>query len=112
MPKNRMYVRDLENKKKREIQPIWRGAGCILIVILPLISYTISTIVIDNKKISTWIIIPKEIIVPKFSDPLILVKLLYTIIFIFILFFIIVAIVFFVNKVFGPSRRGPFDPNR
>jgi hypothetical protein len=54
------------------------------------------------------VIVPVEIILKNYSDPLILVKGVYLLIFSFILFFIIGMVTFIINKAFGPTR-GPYD---
>jgi hypothetical protein len=100
-----------ESKKKtnNNIHPVWRGIGCILLVVIPVISYFTADYLVTNAENISWMIIPQELIVSSLTDSNILVKLLYTAIFVFILYLILTIITFFANRFFGPGRYGPHD---
>lgn len=78
-------------------------------IIIPFISYVAANYFVTYASLFTWLVIPTEMVLPKFSDPLILVKLLYTAIFVCILYLILTAITFIVNRFVGTPRYGPFD---
>ena len=105
-----MYKRpQKENPAKKPIHPVWRGIGCILLVLIPAISYIAAEFIVINRSNVSWVIIPAELILKDYKDPLILVKLVYTVIFVFILYLILTVITFAINKLFGPDRYGPLD---
>lgn len=106
----RMYQRpSQENPAKKPIHPIWRGIGCILLIIIPVISYVAADFFVISRAQFKWVIVPQELIVNSLPDPLILVKVLYTAIFVFFLYLILTVITFIINRFFGPSRYGPYD---
>ena len=37
----------MTEEKKWDVHPIWRGIGALMVIIIPLISYTVSTIIVD-----------------------------------------------------------------
>lgn len=78
-------------------------------IILPIISYIAGDYFVSNAKLYKWVVIPPELVKDIFKDNLILVKLLYTAIFIAIMYLLLIVITVFVNKFFGPSRYGPYD---
>jgi hypothetical protein len=98
-----------ENPSKKPLHPIWRGIGCALMIFIPLLSYGLADFFVKNAKLYKWVIIPGEIILPTYKDPLILVRVLYTAIFIAILYLILTVITFVINRLFGAPRYGPQD---
>lgn len=105
-----MYRKELPpNPKKLPAHPIWRGIGCLLLVIVPTISFVTSSYLIDNRLKVKWLLIPEGILLPRFSDPFILVKILYALIFAFVVLAIVAFITFLINLLFGPKRYGPVD---
>jgi hypothetical protein len=110
MAKYSMYPEpQKEAPKKKPIHPIWRGIGCILLVLIPMVSYVAADYLITYRASYSWIIIPQEMIVNNLPDPLLLVKIFYTAIFVFALYLILTIVTFFANRLFGPSRYGPHD---
>ena len=94
---------------KKPIHPVWNGIGCALMIILPIISYIGGDYFVNNANLYKWVVIPQELVKPIFKDSLILVKLLYTAIFIAITYLLLLVLTVFINKFFGPSRYGPYD---
>ena len=90
--------------EKKKVHPIWRGIGCLLVVIIPFLSYVGSIYLVGMKANLTWLIIPEEIIYKNAKDPLIFVKIIYAFIIAFILFAVLGMITFIFNKLFGTSR--------
>lgn len=41
-------------KKKPEIHPLWRGAGCIIMIIMPLFSFFLASFLIDYGLAHNW----------------------------------------------------------
>lgn len=89
--------------------PVWRGIGCILIIVIPLISYLIASSLINNRNEIPWLIIPNDLLVFRIKDVFLLIKILYAGLLVIIFGIIIAALTFILNRIFGPSRYGPLD---
>lgn len=53
MGKYTIYQRP-EHKRRREVHPIWRGIGCLLIIIVPLISYAGAVLLVNYGLSQGW----------------------------------------------------------
>lgn len=98
-----------KSAEKKVIHPVWRGIGCALMVIIPFISYVGADYFVTNSSKFKWVVIPNDMVIKTFSDPLILIRILYAVIFIAILYLILTIITFVLNRFFGPPRFGPTD---
>lgn len=105
----RYVLREQNNPAKRPIHPIWRGIGCALLIIIPVVSYVAADYFVTNADKFKWMIMPGDMIINFPRDPLILIRLLYAGIFVAVLYLILTVITFLVNRFFGPSRFGPYD---
>jgi hypothetical protein len=116
-----------EKERAWKINPVWRGIGCALIIIIPIMAWFSASLVLQtNKKIP----LPPEMIRPitlKYTqitqvDPIIasinrfttsqhlaLGQFMLTIFFMFIGFGILSVIYAIMLRLAGPSRYGPFD---
>ena len=47
--------------RKRELHPVWRGIGCLIILVLPLMSYASAVIIVDYGISQRWPI-PRELL--------------------------------------------------
>ncbi|HOE02441.1 MAG TPA: hypothetical protein PKZ26_00675 [Anaerolineaceae bacterium] len=111
MPKHDMYHSEMPPKPtKLPAHPIWRGVGCILIVVLPLISYYLTSFLIDNKEKYPWLVIPEDLIIKQYmKDPLIIVRLVYALVFLIALVAFLSLLVSIVLRLFLPSKYEPVD---
>jgi hypothetical protein len=110
MTKYSMYQpKRKENPAKKPIHPVWRGIGCILLIVIPVISYVAADYFISNRTQFSWVAIPQEMVVKSLPDPMLIVKIFYTAIFVFCLYLILTVATFVINRLFGPSRYGPYD---
>lgn len=110
MSKYNMYQKELPpNPRKLPPHPIWRGIGCILIIVVPALSYLIANILIKNRGSIDWLFIPEDIVVVRFSDPFILVKIFYAAIITLVFLALITLVTFLVNSLFGLKKFGPVD---
>ena len=110
MPKNDQYqVRRPKEDESKKVHPVWRGIGCISMVIIPILSYVGGVQLVNNRDSLTWIVIPEEIVLKQGNNPLIFVKILYAIIIGLLLFFLLGVITFVVNRLSGGNRKGPYD---
>lgn len=78
-------------------------------VVIPGLSYLISSILINNRATISWFDIPQELIVPVLKDPLLVVKIVYTAVISILIFFLIALVTFTVDRVVNPKKKGPFD---
>ncbi|NJD60955.1 MAG: hypothetical protein C3F13_11500 [Anaerolineales bacterium] len=119
-------------EERYKIHPIWRGIGCILLILVPIMSWYIATLFLEsNKKVvlpyefSQVISIPRihvaavdKIIVQAnqyFSNTHFMFgQIFLTVIFSFIGFGIIALLYGIIYRMTGPPRYGPFDvpPNK
>lgn len=103
-----------EEKKSRrgQIHPIWRGIGCIFMVLIPVLAYAAAvTLVRENLK-QNWVQLPSEMLgsfaIPSmgtiyFADVVVALGLLFII---FAIFTLAYALVY---RLIGPSFYGPMD---
>jgi hypothetical protein len=99
MPKYGRYQVETEaNEKKDTLHPIWRGIGCILLIVIPIISGFFSNYLVNQRNTFSWMIIPNELIINRFEDPMIAVKAVYFIIIALLLFLIMGIITFLWTK--------------
>jgi hypothetical protein len=97
-----------ENPAKKPAHPVWRGVGCGLMIVIPVLSYIAGSYFVSNADGFQWMVIPQEMVI-RWKDPLLLVKLLYAAIFAAGLYLLLSVITFFVNRFFGAPRFGPQD---
>lgn len=106
----RMYQKPVkDNPAKKPIHPIWRGIGCALLIIIPVISYFTADFFVNNRAQFSWVLIPDELVVKTLPDQFLLVKIFYTALLVFCLYVILTVITFVINRFFGPKRYGPYD---
>ena len=109
MPKHTVFSRGVPKIPKPAIHPAWRGIGCIFMVLIPALSLLASNVIIHNIELIPWLIIPSDMIVTRYSDPLILVRILYTTLISLVLFFLTSLITFILNSIVNPKQKGPYD---
>ena len=109
------------------IHPIWRGIGCALILLIPIMAWFAATLFLQtNKTLPISYIFSKPITIPysqvlevdriiaifnqyTVSHNLIVGQFFFTVVFMFIGFGILSLIYAVFFKAVGPSRYGPFD---
>lgn len=112
MGKYQSYQRREEAPKpsEKQVHPIWRGVGCIFMVVIPIFSFLISDWVINTNKVAHWFIVPRDFMLTQPGyDPFLLAKLLMTLALIFVFAFLFMLITFMTNSMFGAPRYGPTD---
>ncbi|MBS1250277.1 MAG: hypothetical protein MAG431_01870 [Chloroflexi bacterium] len=50
-----------EDKRQEGTHPIWRGIGCIMIILILAMSYAGASLLVDENKVQKWVPVPKEI---------------------------------------------------
>lgn len=51
---------DDDREKRKKLDPIWRGVGCLIIVFIVVFGYLLATWFIRENSIQNWIFIPAE----------------------------------------------------
>jgi hypothetical protein len=114
-------------EKSWDIHPIWRGIGCALILIIPIMAWFTAELILES---NNQLPLPPELTKPltlryihieeldqiiadfnrfTISNNLIAGQFLLTVFLIFIGFGILSMIYAFMFRAVGPSRYGPFD---
>jgi hypothetical protein len=96
-------------QKKKEIHPIWRGIGLVMLVVIPVFSYLIALALVDTNNVRHWVYYPAAIIFPKIWDPFIVVKVMVAIVIVFILYAVFTFITALFYRIFGAPRFGSTD---
>lgn len=96
------------------IHPIWRGIGCILLVVIPIMAYALADILVQSNFQNHWMPLPIEMVRSVDLPVVGLVPHLYAnLIAAFLLsllgFGLLTILYGIVNGMFGPSRYGPLD---
>lgn len=102
------YAKD-DEKAKREVHPIWRGIGCVFLVLIPIMSYFGSLVFLQygpQYGLTRWI---SSDLLAKGADPLLYVKIGLTIVISLIFYAIFMIITFIINRLFGNPMYGPLD---
>jgi hypothetical protein len=115
MAKYRQYERpEIEKKDPLEVHPIWRGIGCIFLIIMPIVAYAGALLLLEANGRQNWVRVPVELsqsvslpvlgAMPHLYATLVVTAILL------VLGFGLLTIVFAIfNSAFGPPRYGPYD---
>jgi hypothetical protein len=126
MAKYRSFERQ-EAQRSREIHPIWRGIGCIILILIPIMAYLSATLLIQQGIRENWPI-PADLLgypqlppwlyqfafTRQFAEPISSTANLYALItFTFLLtiaaFGVLAVIYSFTYRLIGPSRYSRLD---
>ncbi len=97
-----------------KIHPVWRGIGCVLIVLLPIMAYAGADVLIKSNLKNGWMAIPVElagtIFIPFIGGiPYLYAKLLAGVVLLVIGYAILTIIYSLLFSAVGPPRYGPMD---
>jgi hypothetical protein len=113
MGRYRSYTRQEVKEKPWEVHPIWRGFGCILIILIPIMSYAAAVIVVRENLVNNWVNLPAELtgsfVIPYLGARVFFADIAATLLFMFIGYGILVLIYSVMYRIVGPSRYGPLD---
>ena len=99
----REYLTRPQMKKRPwKVHPIWRGIGCILIVLVPILSYIGAVILVEMNTVESWVpspaVLMQTVSVPFLDVP---VSHLYA--------NLVATGVLILISIVGPSELGPLD---
>jgi hypothetical protein len=104
-----------EDEKPKQTNPIWRGIGCLLALIAPIVAFAIANLAFTNGVVQQYINLPVELrrnvtlpftgaVIPYFYGTLALTGAIVV-----ALFAVVFTVYSAVYRVVGPSRYGPTD---
>lgn len=109
---NQTYRRPAPKSKPWSVHPIWRGIGCLLIVLIPIISFAGATMLVKENLQQRWVQIPDELKgsfdVPSIGQVL-FADLAVAVILMVIGFGLLTIVYAIIYRMFGPSPYGPMD---
>jgi hypothetical protein len=102
------YREPAQFNEKPEVHPIWRGVGFALIILIPLLSYGLAILLLNENAKFGWFPIPQDLL-SKWVEPLLFVKILLTLALSFLIYVLFQLITYIIFRLFGPSRYGLMD---
>lgn len=90
------------------IHPIWQGIGCLMMIIIPVISYAGSVLLVEANFKNRWLPFPREFYGPP-SNPLLYAEIGMTVLLSILGYLIFVIFYSLMYKALGPSKYGPTD---
>lgn len=113
MGRYRSYTRQEVKERPWEVHPIWRGLGCILIILIPIMAYAAAVVVVHENLVNKWVDLPPEltgfIVIPYLGVRVFFAEIAATLLFMFIGYGILVLIYSIMYRIVGPPRYGPLD---
>jgi hypothetical protein len=114
MGKYQPYEIPRNKSKSSSVHPIWRGIGCFLMILIPIMSYAAAELLIEQNNSTRWVAVPvelaKTVTVPLLGDlPHFYATLAVTILLMVLGFSILTVVFGFFWGAVGPPRYGPLD---
>jgi hypothetical protein len=109
---SRSYIHPAAKPRPWQIHPIWRGIGCLLVILLPIIAYSGGVMLVRANTEQRWVSLPGELL-GFFSLPAIgrvyYADLAATAALLILGFGVLTVVYSFVYRLFGPPRYSPLD---
>ena len=109
---NQTYRRPTPKSLPWRVHPIWRGIGCILVILIPIISFAGAKILVQENLEQKWVHIPGELSgsfnVPSVGQ-IMFAELAVAVILMVLGFGLLTVAYALIYRVFGPSPYGPMD---
>lgn len=98
------------------IHPIWRGIGCVMFLMIPVMSYAGAVLIVESNLLSRWIVMPPELMmtvrlpfVPLPPIPHLYANLLVGAVLVMLGFGALTILYALVFRLSGGSSLGPLD---
>ncbi len=108
MSKYMKYESVRKEKKPQGPHPLWRGIGCVMMVLIPVVSYAGASLLVDANLRHRWLPLPRVLYGPA-AQPLLFAELAVGVILSLLGFVLLVVVYSFLNSILGPPRYGPMD---
>ena len=106
------YSETVQKERPWKIHPIWRGIGCLMMILIPVVSYAAADVLLTNAS-SLGINFPRDMyrpfMVSSFEMPFTLGEGVLTVGFMVAFFGAFTIIYSLVYRTAGPPRYGPTD---
>ena len=105
------FQQQQKGPKRGEIHPVWRGIGCLLIVLIPAVAFSASRVIIEAAIEYGWFTVPRDLMRGPSGLPFAFTygELLGTLILMLLGYGLVVVIYTLVFRMVGPPRYGPMD---
>jgi hypothetical protein len=114
------------DEKRWKVHPIWRGIGCLLMIIIPVVSYAGAALLVRENIEYAWFQVPVELsgvvnFEPVYSflpflqsfllslGPIYYLDILLTVAFMIVGFGLVSGVYSIMYRAVNPSRYGPYD---
>lgn len=112
----REYLTRPQMKKRPwKVHPIWRGIGCIMIVLVPILSYIGAVILVEMNIVESWVpspaVLMQTVTIPIVNVPVphIYANLVTTGVLVLISYAGLMVLYALVYSMVGPAKLGPLD---
>jgi hypothetical protein len=95
-----------------DIHPVWRGIGCLLIILLPILAYAGAVLLVRENLQRRWVVIPPELVgsfVIPYLGRVFFADLAMAFVLLILGFAFLTVVYAFIYRLFGPPRYGPLD---
>jgi hypothetical protein len=97
-----------ETGRPWDVHPLWRGIGCLMIILIPVLSFAGAVLLVDANIQNGWLYIPREFLWPS-GNPLLLSQIGVAVILSMFGYFLFVIFYILMYKFIGPPTLGPTD---
>jgi hypothetical protein len=106
--------RSRQAERPWKIHPVWRGIGCLMMVLIPIMSYAGAVLLVQANLTYKWLPTPRDLAqtvsIPYLGEfPYLFANLLVTGILMMAGFGVLTLIYSIVYRMIGPPRYGPVD---
>jgi hypothetical protein len=102
-------------KRPWKVHPIWRGIGCILIILVPILSYIGAVMLVEMNMAESWVPSPavfmQTVTMPVFNVPVphLYANLVVAGVLILVGYAGLMVLYAIIYSIVGPSQLGPLD---
>ena len=106
------YSEPVQKERPWKIHPIWRGIGCLMMILIPVLSYAAASVLLESAP-GLGLGFPRDMYRPMmigdFQMPFSLGEAVLTIGFMVVFFGLLTIVYSVVYRVAGPPKYGPTD---
>jgi len=115
MTKYSQYLRGPQSKSRPwQVHPIWRGIGCVLLVVMPVMAYAGAVLLVEANRRENWLPLAPALMQPIRLPwigiiPHLIATLLTALVLLLVGFAVLMAVYALVYRFAGPPQYGPLD---
>jgi hypothetical protein len=97
-----------------DVHPIWRGIGCIMMLIVPVLSYAGAVLLYEQNLTAKWVRVPRDLTqtvsIPGVGAvPHLFANLIVTVLLMLLGYAVFIVLYAVIFRLVGPPRYGPVD---